>query len=328
MTPAPVFSIIAPNFNNARYIAETIDSVRLQSFNSWELIIIDDCSTDNSVDIIRHLIEDEARISLIRMRENLGGAHCRNIGLRKAAGYYVLFLDSDDVLAPYCLAERLNNISKFQGKDFYVFPIDTFVSRIGDCPSPLWNVSRIKNPLRCFLSHDLPWTIMSVIWNRKSLLSLGGFNTLYARLQDVELHTRALLAFGNNFEIFAGCEADAFYRVNPIRHTLPKVYMADRIINSFKLFIIDFSFLVDLENKRFIKGTYASMVIYINTLVLSGQMTFSEASMCLAKINVQLKDVLEIPTVLRLAIRLYFLISTRILIPGSSRILKSILLIS
>ncbi len=90
-------SIITPSYNSSNYIAETIYSVINQSFTNWEMIIVDDNSTDNSIKIIQSFIEKDSRIKLIQFSKNSGSAVARNKAIEIAKGRYIAFLDSDDI---------------------------------------------------------------------------------------------------------------------------------------------------------------------------------------------------------------------------------------
>ncbi|MBI9042225.1 glycosyltransferase family 2 protein [Lutibacter sp.] len=92
----PLVSIITPNFNADKYISRSIESVLQQTYKNWELLIIDDGSTDNSVEIIEKFSAEDARIKLIKLSINSGPAICRNTGIEKASGSFIAFLDSDD----------------------------------------------------------------------------------------------------------------------------------------------------------------------------------------------------------------------------------------
>lgn len=92
-------SIVMPNYNGEKYISETVESVLAQTHGKWELLIIDDCSKDTSLDIIKQYAEKDERIQLIALDKNAGVAHARNIGIEKAQGKYIALLDSDDVWA-------------------------------------------------------------------------------------------------------------------------------------------------------------------------------------------------------------------------------------
>ncbi|MBO0725797.1 MAG: glycosyltransferase family 2 protein, partial [Blastocatellia bacterium] len=96
----PSVSVIMPTFNRADTISRAIRSVQAQTFDDWELIVVDDGSTDNTVAMIEGC---DARLKLIR-QENQGTAGARNAGLRASAGRYIAFLDSDDEWLPHHLA--------------------------------------------------------------------------------------------------------------------------------------------------------------------------------------------------------------------------------
>lgn len=100
-------TIITPVYNSERFIKKTIESVSKQTYKNWELILIDDCSTDNSSEIIQDLSKDDNRIRYIRLEKNSGAAVARNTGLEKAQGRYIAFLDSDDLWEPNKLEKQL-----------------------------------------------------------------------------------------------------------------------------------------------------------------------------------------------------------------------------
>ena len=90
-------SIITPCYNSVEFIEQTIDSVLEQSYINWEMIIVDDGSTDKSQDIILKKSKEDKRIKPIFLKQNVGVAEARNIAIRKAKGRFLAFLDSDDI---------------------------------------------------------------------------------------------------------------------------------------------------------------------------------------------------------------------------------------
>ncbi len=101
-------SIIVPVYNAARYIAETIEMVNAQTYKDWELILVDDASKDDSVDVIENIIKSQGkRIRLIRKNKNEGAAAARNSGIDAAAGQYIAFLDADDIWKPEKLEKQI-----------------------------------------------------------------------------------------------------------------------------------------------------------------------------------------------------------------------------
>ncbi|HKM05053.1 MAG TPA: glycosyltransferase family 2 protein [Lachnospiraceae bacterium] len=90
-------SIIVPVYNVASFLEETIESVLGQTYTEWELLLVNDCSTDESAAIIENYVRKDPRIKLINLDVNQGAARARNLGLSKAQGRYVAFLDADDL---------------------------------------------------------------------------------------------------------------------------------------------------------------------------------------------------------------------------------------
>jgi len=101
-------SIITPLYNSSRFVAEAIESAINQTYQDWEMIIVDDCSTDNSVDIVKQYQQKESRIKLYRLQKNSGPGTARNKAIKEAKGDIIAFLDSDDIWLPNKLEAHLN----------------------------------------------------------------------------------------------------------------------------------------------------------------------------------------------------------------------------
>lgn len=99
-------SIIMPSYNTGKYIKKTIESVLNQSYGNWELIIVDDCSTDNTDEVIKPFLAD-SRICYLHNEQNSGAAFSRNKALKEAKGKWIAFLDSDDLWMPEKLQKQL-----------------------------------------------------------------------------------------------------------------------------------------------------------------------------------------------------------------------------
>jgi glycosyltransferase involved in cell wall biosynthesis len=101
-------SIITSNYNCSNYISQAIESVRAQTFSDWEMLIIDDCSTDDSIKVISPYLVRDKRIKLLKTPLCSGSpAEPRNLGIRNARGKYIAFLDSDDIWLPKKLENQL-----------------------------------------------------------------------------------------------------------------------------------------------------------------------------------------------------------------------------
>lgn len=97
MSDYGLVSIITPNWNCANFVAETIRSVQAQTYQNWEMIMVDDCSTDDSCAVIAPFAEADPRIRLLKNEKNSGAAVSRNYALREAKGRWIAYLDSDDL---------------------------------------------------------------------------------------------------------------------------------------------------------------------------------------------------------------------------------------
>ena len=96
----PRISVIMAAYNAERFIGEAIESVLAQTYSNWELVCIEDCSTDGTAAIVAHYSARDPRVRLIRNTANLGGAHSRNVGVEQARGEYLAMFDADDLSLP------------------------------------------------------------------------------------------------------------------------------------------------------------------------------------------------------------------------------------
>ena len=112
----PQISIVVPVYNAEKYIEQTVDMVMKQTFTDWELILVEDCSKDNSAEVLRSLESglQDARIRVIYKEKNEGAAKARNTGIDAATGKYLAFLDADDIWMENKLSDELAFMQKKQ----------------------------------------------------------------------------------------------------------------------------------------------------------------------------------------------------------------------
>lgn len=206
-----LISIIIPLYNRRDLIRETIQSVVAQTYKNWEIIVIDDGSTDSSFESVELMAQTESRIKIYRRsREPKGAPTCRNIGISLAQGEFIMFLDSDDMLAPYCLKQRLASLQAYPDVDFTVFSTLLFHHTPGDS-NVLLNVATDEEDLVRFLRLDPVWCIMGPIYRRSVFSKIGGFNEHFSSMQDYELHVRSLYT-GLHYKKMLHLTPDNFYR--------------------------------------------------------------------------------------------------------------------
>lgn len=209
-------SIIIPTYNRADLIVVTLDSVFNQIYSNWECIIIDDGSTDGSGTIIQKYVDSDTRFSYFLRPDykQKGPSSCRNFGIEKAKGEYVLFLDSDDLISETCLQNRVSFAIQNPKFDFWIFQMQTF----GYDQAPIFNygIGVFKNETEyCkqeFAKGNHPFVVTCPLWKKNVLININGFNENLLSFEDPELHLRALK---EGYKIkYANLEQpDCFYRL-------------------------------------------------------------------------------------------------------------------
>ncbi|MCT4614491.1 MAG: glycosyltransferase [Marinifilaceae bacterium] len=138
-----LISIITPSYNSAQFINQTIDSVITQSYTNWEMIIVDDSSSDKSREIISLYQKKDARIKSIFLKENVGAAEARNKALEIAKGNYIAFLDSDDLWKSNKLMKQI----EFMAKNQYAFTYTAYdiINEAGQFRNKIISVPKMIN---------------------------------------------------------------------------------------------------------------------------------------------------------------------------------------
>ena len=166
MSAAPKVSVVIPNYNREAYVREAIDSILAQSFTDYELLVIDDGSTDGSCDAVRGY--DDERIRLILNDGNLGIAATRNAALGFARGAYLAFLDSDDTARP----DRLAKQTKFLDANPDHGAVGSWVAWMDGGGNPLGKIKRLATDADTIAAERLfrPGIVNSAAMIRTALL--------------------------------------------------------------------------------------------------------------------------------------------------------------
>lgn len=189
----PRVSVIIPHFERAALLQHAIDSVFASGERDFEIIIVDDGSSE---DVWREICRFQGpQVRVLRRKDGVKGpSRCRNLGLAEARADYIIFLDSDDAMAPWCLEQRLKAAEQFPQADFWVFPILLFREIPGD-QNFLWNeMSNGTDDALRFARSDPPWQTSSPLWRKAALQKIGGFNENVFYGDDGDLHLRALVS--------------------------------------------------------------------------------------------------------------------------------------
>lgn len=212
----PLISIIIPTYNRIDFISETLETVLNQTYSSWECIIVDDGSTDNSITVIQRYLDLDSRFLYFERsnHKKKGPSSCRNFGIEKSNGEYIIFLDSDDLLERACLEHRLAFAKQNHEYDFWIFKMQTF----GYHQVPVYNYGvgfyEDENEYcrKQFAEGNHPFVITCPLWKKSVLLDINGFNENLVLFEDPELHLRSLKK-GYRLKLANFEQADCFYRL-------------------------------------------------------------------------------------------------------------------
>ena len=211
-------SVVIPAFNCEKYIAECIDSVLNQSYQDFEIIIIDDGSTDGTVKTVSGYEDD--RIKLFHQEGNSGSGAARNYGVEKASGQWIAFVDADDTWLPDKLQKQLAECSSQEWSHTDLFFLGGIYPK--DTKATAFTSKHSGHILDDLLVENSIGT-SSVIIKKKTFLDFGGFNTELRALQDWDLWLRV----AEKHEICYIDEPLVYYRVHSssvsrnVRKTMP-----------------------------------------------------------------------------------------------------------
>ena len=209
-------SVIIPTLNRGHLLGHTLRSLHTQTLLNWEVIVVDDGSIDQTSELMEAWSQQDSRIRYFK-RQDLalpgtppGAPVCRNLGTKLATGTYVIYVDSDDVLAQTALEKRVACMEQTPDLDFAIFPCILFEEYPGDLRF-LFNQDTQDNDLNRFLALDAPWQTMGPIWRKTSIQDIGLWDESLTSLQDFELNIRSITS-GLSYQRFP--DPDCFWRVS------------------------------------------------------------------------------------------------------------------
>lgn len=221
-----VLSIVMPIFNHPQELRVMIDSILGNTFQDWELLAVDDGSEKKTIDILQEYSDKDSRIKFIRRTiEPKGAQTCRNMGLQMAEGEYLCFFDSDDAIEPYCLEQRVEEISSHPELDFMVFRSSVY----NENPYTeseyryVYGYNIYDDDIAAFCARTLPFVVWNNIYRRSSLLKFGiTWDEKLLSLQDAQFNLQTLLA-GMKYA-YSKKPADYKYRTGTTGSISKKIY--------------------------------------------------------------------------------------------------------
>lgn len=215
-------SIVIPVFNRKEFVKKMIESIIKQTYKIWELILVDDGSTDGTLEMCKEFAKADNRIHIHIRNVNAKGAPvCRNIGLKLAKGEYLLFFDSDDLVPPFCLQQRVDYMANHPSLDFAIFPTIAFQDKIGDVKF-YSGIYVSSHDLRHLIDGLLPFLVFTNIYRRNFLSErniLWDENMKF--FQDQDYNIQCILK-NACYEYATDAQFDYYYRSIPNSEAISK----------------------------------------------------------------------------------------------------------
>lgn len=188
----PEVSVIIPTKNRRNLLEQTVKSLQDQTFSQWEAVIVDDGSEDTTWEYLTHVMELDPRVHPVRRAGERSNANvCRNQGVAVSKGTYIVFLDSDDLLAPHSLEKRVHFMRRNPDIDAAVYPGRYFHTVPGDTNRSIGEGDG-SGEIDRLLGMHWPMPTMGPIWRRSALGRIGAWDESLPSWQDVDFHFRAL----------------------------------------------------------------------------------------------------------------------------------------
>lgn len=190
-------SIVIPAYNRAHLIGETLDTIIAQTYTNWECLVIDDGSADATIDIITKYTEQDNRIKLYK-RPNTkpkGANACRNIGLYKSEGDYIVFFDSDDLMTKNHLEVKVNAIEKFNC-DYVITKTKNINGE--KYPNHYYSFDKIKLTPYNYISHKINWLTLDIII-KKHVIKNVFFNENLQSGQEYNFYSKLVVSSINYY---------------------------------------------------------------------------------------------------------------------------------
>jgi len=243
----PLISIVVPVFNLENYISETLDSILKQTYTNFEVLVIDDHSTDNTVEIIKEYGVKDSRIKLLTNTRKKGVSGARNTGIFAAKGEWIAFLDGDDLWTDVALDVRVDCLNIYPETSFITADIACFSTDVKQAEASWvetnndWNKcfgsalkldtpSCIEKPIKTFLHSVTVWT--GVVMIKSDLLkTLGGFDESLPAFEDIQLwmkvacHSDTLVFAPKTIAFYRQREGSLMHSAKAIHHYAPQAYM-------------------------------------------------------------------------------------------------------
>lgn len=203
-------SAVLPVFNRADLVIEAIDSIRAQSLTDWELVVVDDASTDGTADAVANHLAADDRMRLIRLEQNVGSAEARNVGIRASSGPLIATHDSDDLWRPPHLERAVAFLDA--NPDVDVVGCDADMMNLQGQVIETWSRARTPAEVRFSMLFSCQFAHPSTVMRRSAITSVGLYDPRMRKYDDLDLWLRLRAAgvqMANIPEVNVSCRLTA-----------------------------------------------------------------------------------------------------------------------
>ena len=248
----PKVSIITSSYNRGDIIGETAESIFNQEYDNWDWCIVDDHSTNDTFEVIEKMAQGNDRITCFqRTGEKRGANVCRNQGADSTDGEYLLFLDDDDLIAPFALKQRVQSLMSNPDLDFGLFPSLLFEKDPFDM-NVRWNIDKPISDITRQLNRDPVCQAGGLLITRDAFNRFGKFDTSLLLWQDIDLFFR-LFVQGMRYKKFFELEPDLYIRHAPNSLSRGDFYNKGKLMSRLRVVKTVISTLQDTGKTNFLK---------------------------------------------------------------------------
>lgn len=210
-------------YNAEKFIASMIKAIQNQSYTNFEVIIVDDQSTDNSVEVVKKMVSYDSRFHLF-VRPNLlikGAQSCRNYAINFVNGTYLIYLDADDLIASYCFEQRVDYLENHPELDFAVFPMIGFKKQLMDVDTILYGYRENGNDISNLVRRTLPFVVVTNIYRLDFIRENSiEWDIKLKSFQDSDFNL-SVIAVGGKY-CYSNLKPDYYYRISGNEHSISK----------------------------------------------------------------------------------------------------------
>lgn len=254
----PLISVYMPTFNRSQMMQRAVASVLAQDYPNFELLIVDDCSSDDTWEVLNRLYGEDNRIRLFRQEKGQGACAARNLAIKAAAGDFVTGIDDDDEFLPHRLSGMMANYD-----DQYSCICTSYFWDYGSVRKQLYPEQKIVRLPELLDAHCLS---NQALVRKSRMLAQGGFDEQLAAFQDYDMWLRMVAAYGPALRL-----SDASYVVH-VGHELGRITTSPKRLNAQAQFVEKHRALMNdrnLHNQAFYRRTMQNLPMSLAELLSS-----------------------------------------------------------